>query len=137
MRAKQCGRASVRFEPQVRPVGQRKNEMIRRFKFCAGLDVSITLDVDTSVMTDEMATEVNAFWYGKENVLSASGGDVTQAVARRAAIPLLQTLLDGCNKHFAVFQTFEDKEGWPQPTGISLVDYEIPELDACSLELEA
>ena len=111
--------------------------MIRRFKLCAGLDVSITLDIDTSVMTEEMAAEVNAFWHGKEEVLRAAGGDVIQAVARRAAIPLLHTLLSGCNKRFVVVQTFADREGWPQPTGISVVDYEIPELDACSLELEA
>lgn len=46
-------------------------------------------------MTADFAKEINDFWSGSEDVLDASDGCVFQAVARRAAGPLLMFLREG------------------------------------------
>ena len=69
--------------------------MKKRFKIDSGMDTSITLEIDTVKMTPELAAEMNGFWCGAEDVLSAADGDVIQAVARRAAGRLLSLLMDG------------------------------------------
>jgi Protein of unknown function (DUF2528) len=110
--------------------------MIKEFRVGAGDDLSITLHIDTSVMTETLAKEVNGFWGGAEEVLRESKGCIFQAVARRAAGPLLSYLMDGYGLTSAVSQ-LADQEGWPKENiGITVIWYEIPDLDPISLSVE-
>ncbi|MAN51183.1 MULTISPECIES: DUF2528 family protein [unclassified Marinimicrobium] len=105
--------------------------MKRRFKLESGLDISITLDIDLDKVTPEVGEEINNFWILHKDVLRASGGDVIQAVARRAAGPLLLFLVDGYNGYGAV-EKLSEEEGWPHSAqiGITVVDCELPDLSA-------
>jgi Protein of unknown function (DUF2528) len=104
--------------------------MKRTFKLEAGEDIYITLEIDTEKMTEPLASEINAFWSGSAEVLSASDGCVIQAVARRAAGPLISFLMDGYHAAGAV-RHLSQMEGWPtENIGITIVDHEIPDLDA-------
>ncbi len=109
--------------------------MSKKFKLDCGIDMSITLVIDADKMTAEIAKEVNDFWSGSEDVLSASGGCVYQAVARRAAGPLLGFLMDDYNARGAV-DMLSKQEGWPQENiGITITDHEIPCFDPDMLDV--
>ncbi|MDE2256000.1 MAG: DUF2528 family protein [Betaproteobacteria bacterium] len=104
--------------------------MKKKFKIDNGMEISIVLEIDTDKMTSELAKEVNDFWSYADYVLRASDGCVFQAVARRAAGPLLGFLMDGYSPTEAVMQLSE-QEGWPRDEiGITIIDHEIPCFDA-------
>ena len=111
--------------------------MKKRYALTSGMDTSITLEIDTTKMTAEYAADVNGFWSGAVEVLGAAGGDIFQAVARRAAGRLLGYLLDGYNERGAV-EVLSEQEGWPDKDhiGITIIDHEIPNLDAAMFEAE-
>lgn len=109
--------------------------MSKAFKFLAGMDISITLSVDTDVMTSEMAAEINAFWSGADEVLEAADGDVIEAVARRAAPRLIHSLVEGWTQKHAV-ELLSDEEGWPSNHGITIIDFDLPDWSAENLEVE-
>lgn len=106
-------------------------ESKRRYRLESGMDTSITLEIDTTKITPELAEEINGFWSSADEVLRESNGDIVEAVARRAAGPLLWFLIDGWNKQGAVDQ-LSKSEGWPdaEHIGISITDYDIPDLSA-------
>lgn len=110
--------------------------MKRRYKLESGMDTSITLEIDTDKISEEAASEINSFWMGADDVLDDSGGDVHQAVARRAAGPLLSYLLDGYHERGAV-ETLSGDEGWPDAAngGITIISHEIPSLGASDFEV--
>lgn len=105
--------------------------MKKCYKLETGLDTSITLEFDTAKVSEDLAREINGFWVEAGYILDASGGDVYQAVARRAAGPLLGYLLDGSNIYGAVAALSAD-EGWPSDLVVwmKILDYEIPALGA-------
>lgn len=110
--------------------------MKKKFKLESGMDISITLEIDTDKMTADLAKEINDFWNGSEDVLDASDGCIFQAVARRAAGPLLSFLMDGYHETGAVMQLSE-QEGWPgENIGITIIDHEIPCFDSDSFDVE-
>lgn len=100
-------------------------------------DLSITLEIDTTKMTAEIAAQVNGFWAGAESVLESSDGDIFQAVARRAAWPLMHYLLVGYHETGAV-EELSEQEGWPDKDhiGITIIDHVIPDLDPTMYEVE-
>lgn len=108
--------------------------MKRRFKLEAGLDISITLDIDLDKVTPKLAAEINNFWARQKDVLRASDGDAIQAVARRAAGPLLFFLIEGHNSRGAV-EKLSEEEGWPHSDniGITVVDLDLPDFSADNL----
>lgn len=101
------------------------------------LDTSIILEIDTTKLTPAFAKEVNGFWANADNLIKASGGDVTQAVVRRAAINLLHHLSAGCSRREAV-QALAMQEGWwpADRMGITIIDYELPDLCPFSLSIK-
>lgn len=111
--------------------------MKKKFKLDSGLDISITLEIDTDKMTMEIAKEINAFWSGADDVLRQSDDCFFQAVARRAAGPLLGFLMDGYHAAGAVMHLSE-QEGWPDgdSIGITIIDHEIPDFSADTLDVE-
>lgn len=102
------------------------------FQLESGMDVSITLEIDTDLMTKETATEINHFWSGAYDVLDASEGCVYQAVARRASGCLLSYLMEGLSMAGAVRAL-----GWSGIAhgGISILSYDLPDLDPVSLDV--
>ena len=110
--------------------------MNKRYKLESGMDTSITLEIDTDKIHEDVAREINAFWMGADEVLDESDGDVFQAVARRAAGPLLGYLLDGYHQRGAVEKLAGD-EGWPDAAngGITIIDHEIPSLASSDFEV--
>lgn len=112
--------------------------MKKRYKIEAGLDITITLEIDTDVMTAELAEEINEFWNGAKEILAASDGDVFQAVARRATYALVQGLMRGYSDDIVV-PMLGNEEGWPgaDAMGMEILDYDIPDLRASELNVTA
>lgn len=111
---------------------------IRSFKIDNGFDLSITLDIDTAVLTPDYAHDVSHFWASKDEVLEASEGDDYQAVARYAASRLWGYLMDGYNQEGAIKQ-LRKQEGWGWPGerfGITIRDHEVPSFDEEYYEVE-
>jgi hypothetical protein len=99
-------------------------------------DIKVTLDVDLDVLTLGLAKEINDFWSDSESVLFAADGYVIQAVARRAATVFIHAAFDGCSIPEAQAR-LDESEGWPPAgeSGIRLVDFDIPDTCADSLDL--
>lgn len=110
--------------------------MKKRYRLDSGMDTSITLDIDTDKIPETVASEINSFWMGADDVLDHSDGDVFQAIARRAAGPLLGYLMDGYHERGAV-EMLSKEEGWPDAAngGITVIDHEIPTLAALDYEV--
>ena len=110
--------------------------MKKRYKLESGMDTSITLEIDTDKITEDTAREINSFWSEGDYILDLSDGDAFQAVARRAAGPLLGYLLYGYHERGAV-ETLAGDEGWPDAAngGITIIDHEIPLLGSSDFEV--
>lgn len=102
--------------------------MKKQYKLEDGMDLSLTLEIDTSIMTPELASDVNGFFVGASDILESADGDVIQAVARRAAPAIWATLLDGYIPEYALEQLGQS-EGWPEKHGIRVIDYDVPAMD--------
>lgn len=111
--------------------------MKKRYRLESGMDTSITVEIDTDKIPESMAAEINSFWIQADDVLEASDGDVFQAVARRAAGPLLLYLLDGYHEAGAA-EMLLCNEGWPgvEVGGIAVIDHEIPVLSAVDFDVQ-
>ncbi|MGB3393214.1 MAG: DUF2528 family protein [Stenotrophomonas sp.] len=115
-----------------------ESKAIRSFQIVTGMDLSIVLDIDTTILTPDIAHETARFWASKDEVLEASDGDDYQAVARHAAGRLWGYLINGYTESGAVRELHE-QEGWCWPgdsLGITIRDYEIPDFDAASYEAQ-
>lgn len=111
---------------------------IRSFKIENGMDLSIILDIDTTILTQDRARETARFWTSKDEVLDASDGDDYQAVARYAAGELWCFLIEGLNEAGAV-KKLHEQDGWCWPgdsLGITIRDHEVPGFDASLYEVE-
>lgn len=107
---------------------------IRRFRLDSGLDVQIKLDIDTSIVTEEIANQVVTFWASWEEVAEVSG-NVWEGVARYAASRLIPQMLDGYTPN-AALRDLHDQEGWcwPGAFGITIVDYDLPDFSPDEFE---
>lgn len=111
--------------------------MILTFELSAGMDMEMTLAIDTSVVLPEYAHNVVSFRASSKQVLAASGDDDYQALARYAAPSLWLYLLDGYNEAGAVEELLEQEGwGWPGGGGLRIVGHELPCLSAASLQVE-
>lgn len=110
--------------------------MKKIYEISAGFDIELTLEVDLDKLTPELATEINNFWSGSDDVLAAANGDVIEAAVRRAAPILIHAALDGWNANGMISQ-FENREGWPDvdQIGIRVLSFQIPDIDAYSLDV--
>lgn len=108
--------------------------MIRRFQIDCGFDLSITLDIDTTIVTQEHADSVATFWSSADEVADVSA-DTYEATARYAGCALLNYLMAGNNTYGALSELHED-EGWcwPGEFGINIVDHDLPDLSSESVE---
>lgn len=106
----------------------------RTFTIEAAEHFQITLEIELRVMHAATAAEVNSFWHESERVLAYAEGDAVRAVALRAALFLLKELLAGCGKRGAL-EALSKAEGWPIEHGITVLDFEVPELDLHFLQI--
>jgi hypothetical protein len=112
----------------------------------------ITLEVDTSVLTEQLATEINTFWSGATDRLQAESGDVVRAVVRLFGACVVKFM--HCDGWADVYENQNDLramllrdvlreqyEGWPdaQGLGISIVSalVQTPSFDSVGLEVLA
>lgn len=110
--------------------------MKRRFKLEAGFDLSVTVEVDMDKLTPELATEINSFWSGADDVLGAADGDVVLAAVLRSGPYLMGAVLQGYNE-FGAQKELDESEGWPPngEHGIRIIDFEIPDMDADMIDV--
>lgn len=111
--------------------------MYRIYKFETGMDCSITLKIDDSVLTEALAKDMVSFWSGGDEVLDASDGDIFEAIGRFAAARLFAYLLDGYHEKGAV-SVLHEQEGYAikgDSLGIEIIDHEIPEFDPAYFEV--
>lgn len=99
------------------------------------MDCYVRLAIDLDVMTQEQATEINNFFVDARHRLARANGDVIVAVAMLAAPILIHALISGHNKAGALNVLDSQDEGWPEQTGINLVEWEVPEIDSESVDV--
>jgi hypothetical protein len=111
----------------------------KRYKLMAGWagEISVTVEVDHDVLTPEVAKEINDFWTSAEEVLAAANDDIVLAAVRRAAPYLIGAVLEGSNLRGAQAE-LDEAEGWPAKGahGITIVDFEVPDMGSIDLEME-
>lgn len=109
----------------------------RTFKLYHGFDFSITLEIDTAILTPQYANDMACFWGSHEEVCDASNGDDYEAVARYAAPRLwLYMMYYGYHAEGAV-ASLKEQEGWlSEGDWLRVVDHEVPSLAAADLEVE-
>ena len=110
--------------------------MKKRYKLESGVDLSITLEIDTDKIPEELARKLSSFGLEGDRTLELSGGDAHQALARCMAGPLLVYLLDGYHESAAVEYLVD--EGWLYEAngGITIIDHKIPTLSAGDFEVK-
>lgn len=91
-------------------------------------DVEIKVEVDASILTPELATEINEFYSDYDSRLARSDNDPVKAVLLFAFPMLFNALCNGWNEVGAA-KRFAEIEGVPEEHGITIVEYIIPEFD--------
>ena len=104
--------------------------MKKRYKLESGMDLSITLEIDTDKISEELARKLSSFGLEGDRIL-----DAHQALARRVAGPLLVYLLDGYHEREAVEYLVD--EGWLYEAngGIAIIEHKIPPLSSSDFEV--
>lgn len=92
------------------------------------VDCYVRLAIDLDVMTPEVAAEIHEFHRNASARLQQANGDVVVAVALLAAPILLAALIEGYNSKGALDVLHGLDEGWPEKTGITIVESEEPDL---------
>lgn len=92
------------------------------------VDCYVRLAIDLDVMTAEVAAEIHEFHRDAAARLQQANGDVVVAVALLAAPILLAALIEGYNRVDAALILEGQEEGWPEKTGITITEWEVPEL---------
>lgn len=125
---------------------------IKRFVVRFGDDDEVCLEVDTTVLTEALATEINTFYGNAESRLWHEGGDVVRVVVRMFGANVLQFMssegwADVHEEHSDLRALLMKDvlewlhEGWPdaEGLGISIVEafVEAPAFDTVSMEARA
>lgn len=99
----------------------------------------VQLEIDHSILTPELATEINKFWTGAEERLEEAGSDAVLAVIKMAGAEFMGWVLDVNSSYSTegMQREFDQLEGWPSPHGIRLVDWDDrPDLNSCLMQVE-
>jgi len=92
-------------------------------------DLSITLEIDTALITLELAHQMNEFLGNASDCLDASDGDIYQVVACYAAVILLKSLINGCTTGESIRQLSREKGFlFCSDGGMTIIDYDAPKL---------
>lgn len=104
---------------------------IKKFKVSHNDDNEVTLEVDTTILTTELATVINEFWGHAGLRLSEQHGDVVQVVARMFGVAAIRAMdAEGglsfsesdvnASKHWTAFVLDREVEGWPKPDNLGM-----------------
>ena len=99
-------------------------------------DYEVTLEVNHDQLTEDIATEINGFWYGAEDRLDTESGDVVRTVIRLFGKTMINMMLREGGTNFGIntkncvtgehpgplwTRDLHDEEGWggsePGPYG--------------------
>lgn len=112
----------------------------------------VTLEVDRSKLTVELATQINNFWGGNDDRADSMDGDVVKAVIKLYGSRVMGLMLcSGGTVFMAVHgqagqqwtAAMQQEEGWPGADGsphgavgirVVAADVEIPGFDECDLD---
>lgn len=108
-----------------------------RFRITNHDGFEATIDADLSILTTELATEINTFWGGAEDRLRDQGGDVQKTVVRLFGARVLNEIAaeggGDIDPHGSAIYTRQllDEEGWPGSDwkGLLMVRAETPTVD--------
>ncbi|MEJ2800602.1 DUF2528 family protein [Comamonadaceae bacterium PP-2] len=109
-------------------------------------DAEVTLQVDRSVLTEELATEINTFWSGASDRLDAEDGDVVKVVIRHfGALAIAWMMEEGgydcvVRPPYITQQVIDSQgEGWPDVDGLGILitDAYVQPVTFDEVELEA
>lgn len=113
--------------------------MKTRYKLSAGWteEISVTVEVDLDLLTNQLAEEINNFWACADEVLAAAAGEIVLAAVRRAGPYLIGAVLEGKTIEGAQAE-LDEAEGWPTQGkhGIKIIDFEVPAMGSADLELQ-
>lgn len=124
---------------------------IRRYTVTdAWKDQEVTLEVDHSILTPELAKEVNEFWSSASYRRGEEDGDDVRAVVRFAGMILINMMLgqggsefteNGYNGGFGSpgpdwTKDLHDEEGFPSDSGIRCVAASVSTSDYSDVELK-
>jgi Protein of unknown function (DUF2528) len=123
---------------------------LRRFNVRYADDNQVLLEVDTAILTPELATEINSFWGSDKLRLAEQGGDIVQTVVRLfGARAIFSMQADGGadfsegaegSSEFWTERVLElQVEGWPdlEHLGIRIVQAYVTAADYFDVALEA
>jgi hypothetical protein len=123
---------------------------LRRFNVRYADDNQVLLEVDTAILTPELATEINSFWGSDKLRLAEQGGDIVQTVVRLfGARAIFSMQADGGadfsegaegSSEFWTKRVLElQVEGWPdfERLGIRIVQAYVTAADYFDVALEA
>jgi hypothetical protein len=103
-----------------------------------GYDFAVTLQIDTTVLTKDIATKINDLYDNGELVLKVSNGDVYKAVARQVAFEMFHSLVEGYNSEQAIQLFSQQMQEYARLSsenlGIEVVSCGIRKLDAALFE---
>lgn len=101
------------------------NTAAKHRRFCLELSekFELILDIDTSVITEELAHQINSAHPCPDRLLQTCG-DIYQAIARRVASMLCRGLYIGCNSEEALelLDSYDEWKGLAS-SGLKIIDY--------------
>lgn len=124
---------------------------IRRYTVTdAWKDQEVTLEVDHSILTPELAKEMNEFWSSANYRRSKEDGDDVRAVIRFAGMLLINIMLGQGGSEFTErtnnmgmgspgplwTKDLHDEEGFPSDSGIRCVAASVSTSDYSDVELK-
>jgi hypothetical protein len=123
---------------------------LRRFKVRYADDNEVVLEVDMSILTPELAAEINGFWGSDKLRLAEQGGDVVQTVVRLFGARVFFHLqaeggvdfsegAEGSSEFWTKRVLELQVEGWPdfEHLGIRIVQAYVTAADYFDVTLEA
>lgn len=91
-------------------------------------DAEVTLQVDHSVLTKELANLINEFWGGDEDRLAQENGDVVRAVVRLFGTRAISFFMADGGAGLSVESRYwtekviqAQHEGWPDCSGLGIL----------------
>ena len=81
--------------------------------------LTLTVDIDHDIVTDELLTQINTFWNGADDRLQDADGNVLIAVLKMLGQRCWPLVIDHCCSEKELIQVFDGMEGWPKMDGSS------------------
>lgn len=105
--------------------------MINQYRMAEG-DIEVTVQVENSKLTPEVATLINDFFSGSEERLRRADGDPVKAALLMAFPIIFKALADGYNERGATAR-LNESEGFPDDCGITVIDYVMPNFEYATI----